>query len=41
MIDQEEDKPPLFASWKSWYLLVLLFLAALIILFTFLTKYFA
>ena len=41
MEDQPNEKVPLFASWKAWYLLVLVFLALLIVLFTFFTNYFS
>ncbi len=37
---REEEQPPIFAAWKSWYLLVLLNLAGLIALFYFITIYF-
>jgi len=33
--------PPLLKSWRAWYLLVLAALAAEIVGFTFLTRYFA
>ena len=36
----EEEKVPLFRSWRNWYLFVLGFLLALIILFSLFTKYF-
>lgn len=35
------DKPPLFNSWTHWYVLVIVFLIALILFFTFFTKTFA
>jgi len=41
MNDQEDDKPPLFASWKQWYLFVLVFLFVLIVLFKLFTNYFS
>ena len=34
MDNQQEDKPPLFASWTQWYVLVLVFLIVLVVLFT-------
>jgi len=36
-----EDKPPLFKSWTSWYYLVVGFLILQIVLFAMFTKYFA
>jgi len=36
-----EDKPPLFKSWTSWYVLVIGFLLLLIILFYLFTKHFS
>jgi hypothetical protein len=39
MID--EDKPPLFKRWTSWYYLVIGFLIFQILLFAMFTKYFA
>ena len=41
MNDQEDDKPPLFASWTQWYVFVLAFLIVLIVLFKFFTNYFS
>jgi hypothetical protein len=35
------DHPPLFNSWRAWYLLVLAALAAEIVGFTLITRYFA
>ena len=40
MTDQN-NKPPLFNSWTSWYALVIGFLIVLIILFYLFTKTFA
>jgi len=37
----QEDKPPLFATWNTWYLFVLGFLLLQVILFTLFTNYFA
>jgi hypothetical protein len=37
----QKDKPPLFNSWKQWYLLVAGFLFVLILLFYLITKTFA
>jgi hypothetical protein len=34
----ESEKPPLFSSWRGWYLLVTGFLLLQILLFTLLTK---
>ncbi len=36
-----EEKPPLFKSWTSWYYLVIVFLILQIVLFAMFTKYFA
>jgi len=36
-----EERPPLFKTWKSWYLLVIGFLIFLIICFYFFTKHFS
>jgi len=36
----EDEKVPLFGSWRNWYLFVVLFLVMLIIFFTLFTKYF-
>lgn len=36
----ETEKVPVFRSWQQWYLLVILFLIALIIFFSIFTKYF-
>ena len=35
---EESEKPPLFRSWRGWYLLVAGFLLLQILLFTLLTK---
>jgi hypothetical protein len=35
------NKPPLFKSWASWYVLVIIFLVLLIFLFYLFTKKFA
>jgi hypothetical protein len=40
-INNIDEKPPLFKSWKGWYWLVILFLVTLIIFFYFFTKLFA
>jgi hypothetical protein len=37
----ENDKAPLFSSWKGWYIFVISFLVVLIILFYLFTKRFA
>jgi len=34
------EKPPIFKSWKMWYISLLIYLAALIALFTLFTKAF-
>ena len=41
MIQDPENKPPLFRSWNAWYILVLGTLLLLIIVFYLLTKRFA
>jgi hypothetical protein len=33
-----KDKPPIFNSWKAWYVLVIAFLVLQIILFYLITK---
>jgi hypothetical protein len=38
---QEQDKIPLFKTWKAWYAFVLIVLAVLILSFYFFTKRFA
>ncbi len=35
------DKPPIFSSWNTWYILVLLFLVVLITGFCLFTNYFS
>jgi hypothetical protein len=37
----QKDQPPVFKSWRQWYWLVLSILAAQIMLFYWLTQYFA
>lgn len=39
-IPSSEPRPPLFKSWKTWYLVVVVNLAALIVLFYIITKVF-
>jgi len=41
MSGNDNDKAPLFKSWNTWYLLVIVFLALLIILFSLFTKQFS
>ncbi len=41
MEEPENDSSPLFPKWSYWYALVIGFLVALIVLFTFFTKHFA
>jgi hypothetical protein len=36
----KENKPPLFKSWKGWYLAVIIFLVLQIVLFTIITEHF-
>ncbi|WP_262711956.1 hypothetical protein [Flavisolibacter ginsenosidimutans] len=40
-METNPDKPPLFKTWTRWYVLVILFLVALILFFYFFTKKFA
>jgi hypothetical protein len=40
-MEQQQDKIPLFKTWKAWYIFVLLVLVLLIIGFYFFTKQFA
>lgn len=41
MKQDDNDKTPLFSSWKGWYIFVIGFLVLLIILFYLFTKRFA
>ncbi len=41
MKDEVKEKVPVFRSWNKWYAFVILFLVALIILFSLFTNYFA
>ena len=41
MKEANPDKSPVFKSWNGWYVLVIGFLIAQIVLFYFFTKYFA
>jgi hypothetical protein len=36
----KNDKPPLFKSWKGWYITVIVFLVVQIILFAMITEHF-
>jgi len=38
---KDNDKVPLFKTWTQWYVFVIAFLMALIILFRLMTNYFA
>ncbi|MFN4315107.1 MAG: hypothetical protein ACK4E0_12475 [Chitinophagaceae bacterium] len=40
MKSDENEKIPLFKSWRHWYWLVVIFLVAEIIFFNWLTRYF-
>ncbi|MGZ3956786.1 MAG: hypothetical protein ACXVBT_02815 [Flavisolibacter sp.] len=40
-MEPQKDKPPIFKTWTSWYVLVIGFLAILILLFYLFTKTFA
>jgi hypothetical protein len=37
----QDDKPPLFRSWKAWYLLVAGFLLLQVIFYSLFTKFFS
>lgn len=37
----EDEKPPLFRSWNTWYVIVVAWLALLIVLFYLFTKTFS
>lgn len=41
MSPEQDDKPPLFASWRGWYVLVSLVLLIQIILYLLITRSFA
>lgn len=41
MQDHDNDKAPFFKSWNYWYVLVIVFLALLIVLFSLFTKQFS
>lgn len=41
MSTPDNEKSPLFKSWNSWYVAVIVFLAVLIGLFSLFTKYFS
>lgn len=41
MNNLQNDKPPLFNAWASWYIMVIVVLVVLIILFYLFTKTFA
>jgi hypothetical protein len=36
-----EDRPPLFRSWRAWYILLLIALGAEILFFAWLTNHFS
>lgn len=38
MNNKDNDRPPLFKSWNTWYILVIGFLILLIILFSLFTR---
>lgn len=40
-MSMDNDKAPLFKSWRQWYFIVIAFLVLLIIFFNFFTKYFS
>ena len=39
-MQENEEKPPVFSHWRSWYAVVVLLLILQIILFAIFTKYF-
>ncbi|MGD1846650.1 MAG: hypothetical protein ACFB10_14780 [Salibacteraceae bacterium] len=39
--DTEQSGPPLFATWQSWYALLVLVLSVLVALFYVLTRYYS
>ncbi|WP_298711957.1 hypothetical protein [Chitinophaga sp.] len=41
MEDHQHEKAPLFGRWRSWYLLVIGWLAALIVFFYLFTKHYS
>ncbi|HKP31342.1 MAG TPA: hypothetical protein VJT83_01375 [Chitinophagaceae bacterium] len=41
MQSQEEDKIPVFKKWSHWYVLLIVYLVALIVFFHFFTQYFS
>jgi hypothetical protein len=40
IMEEQQEKVPVFKKWYHWYLLVILVLVVLIVLFDFFTKYF-
>ena len=40
-MNTDNDKIPVFKSWRQWYFFVIAFLVLLIIFFNFFTKYFS
>lgn len=40
-MQEQNDKPPVFKTWRAWYALVLIFLVLQIALFIYFTKYFS
>jgi len=40
-MEEQEEQPPLFKKWSTWYTLVIGFLVLLILFFYFLTKHFS
>lgn len=41
MEENQQEKVPLFKTWKSWYILIVAFLLVLILLFSVFTKTFS
>jgi Mg2+ and Co2+ transporter CorA len=39
--EEQEERPPLFKNWRTWYMLVIGCLVLLILFFYFLTKHFS
>jgi len=40
MIEAQEEKPPVFSRWRSWYWLVMLVLAVQIVVYLFISNSF-
>lgn len=40
-MDKADEKPPVFKTWKGWYITLVIVLVVQIILFIYFTKYFS